>query len=89
MNREGGNVEDQFLCFFHLGEGFIFYLVIFRFYLPSTLQQPSGLLLYFSISHENLEIRNRYKEYSVSFPQILDARAVKRKKKGIGGLTAS
>lgn len=71
--------------FFSLGEGFIFYLVIFQILSPSTLQQPSGLLLYFSISHENLEIRNRYEEYSVSFPQIHDVRAVKRKK-GIGGL---
>lgn len=82
-------LEDQFLCFFHLGEGFIFYLVIFRFYLPSTLQQPLGHSLYVSISHENLEIRNGYKEYSVSFPQILDTKGVKRKKEGVGGLTAS
>lgn len=82
-------LEDQFLCFFHLGEGFIFYLVIFRFYLPSTLQQPLGHSLYVSISHENLEIRNGYKEYSVSFPQILDTKGVKRKEEGVGGLTAS
>lgn len=72
MIRECGKVEDQFLCSFHLGVGggFIFYLIILSFYFPSTLQQPLGHLQYFSVSLENLEIRNEYKEYSVYFPQI-------------------
>lgn len=90
MNRECGKMEDQFLCSFHLvGGGFIFYLVILRFYLPLTLQQPLGHLQYFSVSNENIEIRSGSKKYPVSFLQIFDTKGVKRKQEGMGGLTAS
>lgn len=65
--------------FFLFDGGFIFfYLVILRFYFPSTLQQ------HILVSPESLEIRSVHKEYSVSFAQVFESKGEGKEKVGRG-----